>query len=59
MILFSYMNHGHTRNLILILTDINVYRKFQNRRANRCSSDIVLYIKACISDGVKIVRMDG
>ena len=24
MILFSYMNHGHTRNLILTLTDINV-----------------------------------
>lgn len=24
MILFSYMNHGHIRNLILTLTDINV-----------------------------------
>ena len=34
----------------------NFYRKFQNRRANRCSGGIVLYIKDCISDGIKIVR---
>ena len=34
----------------------NLYRKFQNRRANRCSGGIVLYIRDSISDGVKLVR---
>ena len=34
----------------------NFYRKFQNRRANRCNGINVLYIKDCISDGVKLVK---
>ena len=34
----------------------NLYKKFQNRRANRCSGVIVLYIRDSISDGVKLVR---
>ena len=34
----------------------NLYRKFQNRRANSYSGGIVLYIRDSISDGVKLVR---
>ena len=34
----------------------NLYRNFQNRRANSCSGGIVLYIRDSISDGVKLVR---
>ena len=34
----------------------NFYRKFQNRRSNRYSGGIVLHIKDCSSDGIKIVR---
>ena len=32
----------------------NFYRKFQNRRANRCSGGIVIYVKDTISDGIKL-----
>ena len=35
---------------------LHFYRRFQNRRANRCSGGIVLYIKDCISDGIKVVK---
>ena len=34
----------------------NLYRKFQNRRANRCSGGIVVYIKDAIAKGVDIVE---
>ena len=34
----------------------NFYRRFQNRRANRCSGGIVLYLKDSISDGTKVVK---
>ena len=34
----------------------NFYRRFQNRRANRCSGGIVLYLKDSISDGKKVVK---
>ena len=34
----------------------NFYRRFQNRRANRCSGGIVLYLKDSISDGIKVVK---
>ena len=35
---------------------VHFYRKFQNRRANRCSVGIAVYVKDCILDGIKIVR---
>ena len=34
----------------------NFYRRFQNRRANRCSGGIVLYLKDSISDGLTMPR---
>ena len=34
----------------------NLYRKFQSRRANRCSGGIVVYIKDAIAKGVDIVE---
>ena len=33
-----------------------MFRKFQNRRANRCSGGICIYIKDNICDGISIVR---
>ena len=32
------------------------YRKYQNRRANRCSGGIAVCVKDCILDRIKIVR---
>ena len=34
----------------------NFYRKFQHRRAKRCSGGICLYYKECIQDGISIVK---
>ena len=53
------MNLGHRKKSDVNINGykcFNFYRKFQNRRANRCSGGIVIYVKDIISDGIKIVR---
>ena len=34
----------------------NFYRKYQNRRARRCSGGVTVYIKDILKNGVSIVR---
>ena len=35
---------------------INLYRKFQNRRAKRCSGGVAVYIRNEVSNGVKLIK---
>lgn len=57
-IIFLYESWGNSRSKFDIkgYKCYNLFRKFQNRRARRCSGGIVIYIKNCINKGIKIVK---
>ena len=59
MIFSFYTKHGLIVLLKLILTGTaasNFFRKFQNKRARRCSGGVALYIRNSIVNGVSVVR---
>ena len=56
IILYETWTHSKSNIGITGYKSYNLYRKFQHRRANRCSGGIVVYIKDSISAGVDIVE---
>ena len=56
IILYETWTHSKSNIGINGYKSYNLYRKFQHRRANRCSGGIVVYIKDSISAGVDIVK---
>lgn len=55
IILYETWTNEHSDIEIDGYKSYNMYRKFQNRRARRCSGGIVIYIKDELFKGVKIV----
>ena len=56
ILLYETWTNGNSDIAINGYKSYNLFRKLQNRRANRCSGGIAIYIKEGISNGIQIVR---
>ena len=56
ILLYETWTNGSSDIAIDGYKSYNLFRKFQNRRAYRCSGGIAVYIKEGISNGIQIVR---